>query len=199
MPRLEFWYEFASPYSYLSVMRIAAAAHRAGVALAWKPFLLGPIFRDLGHATSPFVESEAKGAYLQQDLARQCRKHGLAAWRPPSVFPRRSVRPARLALLGAERPWIGAFSRAVMALNFVQDGDIESPAALAAILEGLGLPAAELLAEAEGEAVRAALRQQTARAAARGVFGAPTFFVGDEMFWGDDRLEDALALASSGA
>ncbi len=125
-PEIEFWFEFGSMYSYLSVMRIEDAARRHGVRIVWKPFLLGPIFRALGMETSPFVLQKEKGAYVWRDMARQCHKYGLP-WRQPGTFPRIGLLPARIALLGAGAPWIGAFCREVMALNFVLDADIGAP------------------------------------------------------------------------
>jgi 2-hydroxychromene-2-carboxylate isomerase len=195
-PEIEFWFEFGSNYSYLSVMRIEEAALRHGVRIRWKPFLLGPIFRALGMETSPFVLQKQKGAYVWRDMVRQCRKYGLP-WAKPSVFPRLGVLPLRVALLGAEAPWMGAFCRRVMELNFVHDEDINRPEPLARILAPLGLPAAAILDEAQAEPTKARLRAQTEEARARGIFGAPTFFVGTEMFWGNDRLDDALLLASN--
>jgi 2-hydroxychromene-2-carboxylate isomerase len=194
-PEIEFWFEFGSNYSYLSVMRIEDAARRHGVRIAWKPFLLGPIFRALGMETSPFVLQKEKGAYVWQDMARQCRKYGLR-WTQPSTFPRRGVLPMRVALLGAEERWIGAFCRQVMEVNFAFDEDIERADLLARMLTELGLPAADILDQAQAEPTKTRLREQTEQARARGIFGAPTFFVGTEMFWGNDRLDDALLFAS---
>jgi 2-hydroxychromene-2-carboxylate isomerase len=193
-PAIEFWFEFGSNYSYLSVMRIEDAARRYGVRITWKPFLLGPIFRALGMETSPFLQQKEKGAYVWQDMVRQCRKYGLR-WTKPSIFPRLGVLPARVALIGAEEPWIGAFCRTVMELNFALDEDINQPERLASILIDLNLPASEILDQAEAAPVKALLRQQTETARDKGIFGAPTFFVGQEMFWGNDRLDDALLLA----
>ncbi len=193
-PEIEFWFEFGSNYSYLSVMRIEAAALRHGVRIVWKPFLLGPIFRALGMETSPFLLQKEKGAYMWQDMVRQCRKYGLQ-WRRPSVFPRNGVLPARVALIGAAEPWIGAFSRRVMELNFAYDEDINAPGQLAPVLADLGLPAADILDRAQAEPAKALLREQTEHARARGIFGAPTFFVGTDMFWGNDRLDDAMQFA----
>ena len=196
-PKIELWFEFGSNYSYLSVMRIEDAARRRGVSIAWKPFLLGPIFRALGMETSPFVLQKEKGAYVWQDMARQCRKYGLR-WTPPSVFPRLGVLPLRIALIGADQPWIGAFCRRVMELNFALDQDINQSERLAPILTELSLPAATILAEAQAEPAKTRLREQTEEARRRGIFGAPTFFVDEEMFWGNDRLDDALLFASEG-
>jgi 2-hydroxychromene-2-carboxylate isomerase len=192
---LEFWFEFGSNYSYLSVMRIEAAAAEHGVTVLWKPFLLGPIFKALGWREAPFVQQRVKGEYVWRDMERQCRKYGLP-WTRPTTFPRVWVLPARVALLRAGEPWIGDFCRRVMLLNFAEDRDINSEQAIGDVLTALELPAAEVMREAQSEPNKARLRKQTDTAQARGVFGAPTFFVGEEMFWGNDRLDDALALAA---
>ena len=192
---IEFWFEFGSNYSYLSVMRIEDAAQNHGVRILWKPFLLGPIFRALGMENSPFVLQKEKGAYVWQDMARQSRKYGLQ-WRQPSTFPRLGVVPLRVALLGVEQDWIGAFCRRVMELNFVLDQDINRSDLLAPILRELGLPASDILDQAQAEPTKTRLREQTEETRAKGIFGAPTFFVGTEMFWGNDRLDDALLWAA---
>ena len=195
LPELEFWFEFASNYSYLSLMRIEDEARRRGVKLIWRPFLLGAIFKALGFETSPFVLQKEKGAHVWRDMERQCRKYGLE-WRKPSRFPRLGVVPLRIALVGTDEPWLGAFCRKVMELNFVRDEEINDPARLTGVLSELGLPAAEIVAAAQSEPIKTRLREQTDEARAKGVFGAPTFFVGGEMFWGNDRLDDALAFAA---
>ncbi|HMW16621.1 MAG TPA: 2-hydroxychromene-2-carboxylate isomerase [Accumulibacter sp.] len=196
-PTLDFWYEFGSNYSYLSVMRIEALAAARGVTVRWRPFLLGPIFREFGWATSPFVLQKEKGAYVWRDMARLCRKYDLP-WRQPTVFPRSAVLPLRVALLGADQPWLGEFSRRVMQQNFVDDREIDTPDAVSDVLRALALPADTLLAEAQTIDNKTRLRRQTEEARALGLFGAPTFFVGNEMFWGNDRLDDALDLAAAG-
>lgn len=193
-PALEFWFEFGSNYSYLTVMRIEEAVRRAGLRLAWKPFLLGPIFRELGFEAAPFVQQKEKGEYAWRDLARRAAKYGLD-FRRPSEFPRTAVPAMRVALLGAQEPWIGEFCRRIMLRNWVRDLEIASNEAALEALAGLVPEPQEVLAAALGEANKLALREQTAEARRRGVFGAPTFFVGDEMFWGDDRLEDAIGFA----
>lgn len=192
---IEFWYEFGSNYSYLAVMRIDALARQYGVTVLWRPFLLGPIFKSLGWDNSPFVLQKEKGAYVWKDMERQCAKYGLP-FKRPSVFPRNAVLAMRVALLGVGAPWLSAYNQRIMQLNFAEDRDIADPALIAAVLTDLGLPAAGLIEAAEGDDNRARLRAQVERARQLGIFGAPTFFVGDEMFWGNDRLEDALIFAS---
>ena len=194
---IEFWFEFGSNYSYPTVMRIEGEAQRRDVHVIWKPFLLGPIFRALGFENSPFVLQREKGAYVWQDMARQCRKYGLR-WTRPTVFPRLGVLPLRVVLVGIGQPWIVEFSKKVMELNFALDQDINQVEGIAPILTELGLPAPEIIAQAQSEPIKNLLREQTEQARLKGIFGAPTFFVGKEMFWGNDRLEDALLFASEG-
>jgi 2-hydroxychromene-2-carboxylate isomerase len=195
-PDIEFWFDFGSNYSYLSVMRIEAQALARGVGIRWRPFLLGPVFRDLGFENSPFVLQKEKGAYVWKDMERQCRKYGIALTRP-STFPRAALLAMRVALLGAEEPWIAAWCRKIMQLNFADDRDIGSVEVVSEALQSLGLPTQQIIADAQSDANKLRLREQTAAAAARGIFGAPTFFVGDEMFWGNDRLDDALDYCNS--
>ena len=197
-PTIEFWFEFASNYSYLSVMRIETAAWERGVKIVWRPFLLGPIFKELGWNTSPFVLQKLKGDYVWKDMVRECRKYSLP-WRQPSQFPRLGLLALRVALLGVEQPWMGAYCQRIMQLNFVEDRELESVELVAGVLMDLGLPVQEIIAEAQSDANKRHLRAQTDLARVKGIFGAPTFFVNGEMFWGNDRLDDALAFATSGA
>ena len=190
-PVVEFWFEFASTYSYLSVMRIERAAEAAGVDVAWKPFLLGPVFLALGWNDSPFNIYPPKGRYMWRDLERLCEKAELP-FRRPSRFPRNGLLAARVALIGVEAGWVAPFARAVMTANFAEDREISEAAVIEDILGGLGLPIVEIMARAQTDANKLALRCQTERAAELGLFGAPSFRVGDELFWGNDRLMDAL-------
>ncbi|MFM0039234.1 2-hydroxychromene-2-carboxylate isomerase [Paraburkholderia strydomiana] len=195
-PGVEFWFDFGSNYSYLSVMRIEALAAAHGVRIQWRPFLLGPVFRDLGFTNSPFVLQKEKGAYVWKDMERQCRKYDIPFVRP-STFPRAALLAMRVALLGADQQWMAGYCRKIMQLNFADDGDIGSTEVVSDALAELGLPARQIIADSQSDANKLRLREQTETAAARGIFGAPTFFVGNEMFWGNDRLDDALAYCDS--
>lgn len=188
---LEFWFEFASTYSYAAAMRIEAEAARAGVEVEWRPFLLGPIFREQGWNDSPFNLFEAKGRYMWRDLERECARLGIP-FRRPTVFPRNGLLAARIACQGQQDRWLPAFVRAVFAANFADDREISDPDVMRAIIESLGLPAEALIAGAGDPAVKERLRAQTEHAARIGIFGAPSFVAGDELFWGNDRLEQAL-------
>ncbi|QFU17948.1 2-hydroxychromene-2-carboxylate isomerase [Microvirga thermotolerans] len=194
-PTLEFWYEFASTYSYLSAMRIDDAAGRAGVAVVWRPFLLGPILGAQGLSDSPFNLYPVKGRYMWRDMEREAAALRLPFCRP-KPFPQNSLLAARVALVGLDRGWTPDFSRAVFAAEFGKGRSIGDPATLAEILASLGENPDAVLAEAGTEANKARLRRAGEEALSRGVFGAPTFFAEDgEMFWGNDRLEQALAWA----
>ena len=196
MPRLEFWFEFGSTYTYPAAMRIARLAEAAGVIVDWKPFLLGPIFRDLGWSDSPFNLQPVKGKYMWRDLERTCAALSIPFVRP-AKFPRNGLLAARVACRFDSEPWMPAFAQAVFRANFAEDREISDPAVVLARLNGLGLDGARLLAQAQTDESKAKLRAQTERAKNLGIFGAPTFFVGEEMFWGNDRLEQALAWARS--
>jgi 2-hydroxychromene-2-carboxylate isomerase len=185
---LEFWFELASTYSYLSAMRIETLVPPS--TLQYRPFLLGPIFQmRYGTADSPFNRDEARGRYMWRDVERRCDKYGLP-FRRPSVFPRSALLAARVALLLEQEPAEGPFVRAIFRANFAQDRDISQPEVVREVLHELQLPT-ELLERAQEGPTKERLKGRTSEAVARGIFGAPNFFVGTEMFWGDDRLEDA--------
>jgi 2-hydroxychromene-2-carboxylate isomerase len=194
-PVIDFWFELGSNYSYLSAMRIDEAAAGRGVAVRWRPFLLGPIFQSFGWPSSPFVLQKQKGDYVWRDMERQCAKFGLP-WRKPSVFPRPATLPMKVAAAHADAAWIGSYCRSFMTRNFALDEDINNEATVTGVLAGLGLNAPAVVAHTSSEAGRNCLREATAEAQSLGIFGAPTFFVRGDMFWGNDRLDDALEFAS---
>lgn len=193
-PVLEFWYEFASTYSYLAAARIRPLAAAAGIRIAWRPFLLGPIFAAQGWQTSPFNLYPAKGANMWRDMERLCARHALPL-RRPSTFPRHSLLASRVALAGAEAGWIGPFTLAVYRANFAEDRDIADSGVIAALLKEAGAPD-DALERAGTPAIKEALRAQTARAIELGLFGAPSFIADGEVFWGNDRLEQAIEWAA---
>ena len=189
---VEFWYEFASTYSYPAAMRVEAVAARAHIAVRWQPFLLGPIFAELGWSTSPFNLQPAKGTYMWHDLARSCARLGLA-FRRPEPFPQNSLLAARVATALPDDGTRSRFSRAVYRAEFADGRTISEPDVIAALLAEQGLDAEALLVRAADPAVKQALREQTDAATRHGIFGAPTWRTPDgELFWGNDRLEEAL-------
>ncbi len=191
MPRIDFWYDPASSYSFLSALRIEEMTRQAGVGLIWRPFLLGPIFKEQGWTTSPFNLYPAKGRYMVRDIERIAASRGLG-FHLPAVFPANSLKAARTAMVGAEDGWIAPFTRALFTAQFVDRADISDQKVLERILDDLGLDATAVLRQTESLDLKQKLKDQTAEAARLGVFGAPTFTAHDEIFWGDDRLEQAL-------
>ena len=189
--RLTFWFEFASTYSYPAAMRIEALAAQHGVEVTWRAFLLGPIFRDQGWNDSPFNIYPAKGRYMWRDLERICAAHEIP-FRRPSQFPRNGLLVARVTMLEEAAPWRAEFVRRIYAANFAEDRDIGDPAVVGDVLGSLGLPVAEILESAQRRENKERLRLQTEEAMRLGIFGAPTFVIGAELFWGNDRLEQAV-------
>ncbi len=197
MAALDFWYEFGSTYSYPAAMRIERLADAARVEVRWRPFLLGPIFKALGWNDSPFNIYAAKGRYMWRDLTRICEAEGLPLKLPPVQFPQNGLKAARLALVGERGGWTPAFSRGVFVANYAEQKDISDEETLRVILAALGVDAGAAFVAANAPDTKEALRAQTAQAQLRGLFGAPSFTVGEELFWGNDRLEAALAWAKT--
>ncbi len=194
-PKLTFWFEFASTYSYLSAMRIETMAREANVEINWRPFLLGPIFKAQGWDTSPFNLMPAKGRYMWQDMARQCEQLGLPLVQPVP-FPQHTLLAARIGHAGRAQPWIAEYSRAVFHAEFGQGSDISDPALLASLLLEAGADAKAVMEDAASPENKTGLRQAVEEATEIGIFGAPSFTTEPgELYWGNDRLADALAAA----
>ena len=187
------WY-----YSYPAVMRVGKMAAARGVALEWKPFLLGPLFHaQQGLKDSPFNVVPVKGSYMWRDMERTCERHGLP-FKRPGRFPQNGLMAARitLSLPQEARP---NFVKAVYQASFVHDRDISDPQILHAAARRAGLDPLETLAAMTSEPVKEQLREETSIAASLGIFGAPSFVTEDgELFWGNDRIEDALDWAVRG-
>lgn len=193
MKTVEFWFGLSSTYSYLAAMRVEALAVVTSRRLEWRPFLLGPIFQaQQGSSDSPFNRYPSRGRYMWRDVERLCAKYALP-FRKPSVFPRNALLATRVALLGEEAPWIGGFARAIFTANFAEDRDIARDEVVREVLESLSLDAPQLIARAGEDATKQGLRVRTDEAMARGIFGAPDFLVDGELFFGQDRLDEALA------
>ncbi|HEX3035416.1 MAG TPA: 2-hydroxychromene-2-carboxylate isomerase [Thermodesulfobacteriota bacterium] len=188
---IQFWFEFASTYSYLSAFRIERLAEVADVPVEWKPFLLGPIFRSQGWNTSPFNIYPAKGRYMWRDIERLCEKY-VIPFKKPTQFPRNGLLAARVACIAIYEGWCPEFTRAVFRANFADDRDISNPKIIAEILELIGKDKTNIIERAKSPENKEFLRKQTEEAINLGIFGAPIFVVGDELFWGNDRLEDAI-------
>ena len=168
--------------------------------MRWRPFLLGPVFTaQQGIKDSPFNTQPVRGRYMWRDVERLCEKYGLP-FRKPEVFPQRSILAARVGCVAMDKPWCGDFVRGVFRANFAEGRDIAAQATLGDVLSKLGVDPGPVFLEAEGDPVKRQLRAFTDDAMALGIFGAPNAVVSDdagsaELFFGQDRLEDAIAWA----
>jgi 2-hydroxychromene-2-carboxylate isomerase len=195
MPTLDFWFDFASTYSYPAAMRIGPLAKDANVKVRFRPFLLGPIFKAQGWATSPFNLYPAKGRHMWRDLERVCAELRLPFQRP-DPFPQNSLLPARVALAGLDHDWGEDFCRAVFRAQFGHGRRIDDAQTIGDVLAGLKIDPGPVLAAAQSDEVKARLRSEIEEAQRLGLFGAPSFVTADgELFWGNDRLEPALRWA----
>ena len=194
MATLEFFYDFVSPYSYLASTRVEAEAARAGGTVRFRPFLLGGVFVATGNR-SP-IETPAKGRHMARDLERWAARLGVPfTW--PAKFPVSTVLAMRAAFAAEKAGKLVPFTHAMYRAYWAEGWDVSDPAVIAEAAGKAGLDGAALLADAPNH--KEALKAQTQEAIDRGSFGAPTFFVGQEMFVGNDRLDFALeALAEAG-
>jgi 2-hydroxychromene-2-carboxylate isomerase len=194
---LDFWFEFASSYSYPAAMRIGTLAAAAGVAVRLRPFLLGPILQAQGWENSPFILYPIKGRYMWRDLERICADLSLS-FRRPEAFPQSGLLAARVLLSALEQQatWAEDFCRAVYRAEFAEGRRIDQQQTVRDILSELKVDPEKALAAAQTSATKDKLRAQTDEAQKREIFGSPTFITPDgEMFWGNDRLESAIAWA----
>ncbi len=194
---LQFWFEFASSYTYPAVMRVEALAAEKGIALEWRPFLLGPLFKEQQNLSdSPFNVVAVKGRYMWRDLERICAAEGLPFARPKK-FPVNGLAAARFALVGMEEGWGPAFVKAAFTANFARGEDIGDPGVLEPLVAEAGGDLRKARVRANSEQIKDRLRANVDTARARGIFGSPSFVCDDgELFWGNDRLEQALDWAS---
>lgn len=193
---IEFWFDFASTYSYPAAMRIEQLAAKRGRRILWRSFVLGVIFEKQGWRDSPFNIYPAKGNYMWRDLERLCAALAIP-FRKPSLFPRNGLAAARIVCANEDAKWIAEFTRNVFTANFAQDRDIANQEVLCDCLEKLVGDPASIFKVAQGREAKARLRANTERAMALGIFGAPSFVAVGELFWGNDRLETALAWQSA--
>ena len=194
---INFWYEFASTYSYPAAMRIQDVAEGKGVRVQWQPFLLGPIFKELGWTTSPFNLQPAKGRYMWRDMERICDELKLP-FKRPNPFPQNGLHAARVAIALPNNGQRAEFTRRVYTAGFGLGQEIANKQFLTDILADMGHEAERIMTQAATRKIKTDLKRQVEIADSLGVFGAPTFITTDgELFWGNDRLEDALSWEQS--
>ena len=195
MRTLQFWLDYGSTYTYLTVARIEKLTAAHGLTLQWQPFYLPPLLIELGMGQGPFTPYPNKLDYMWRDIERRAERHGIA-YRKPSTYPINSLATARVGLVAAREGWCRKFSESVFALHWTQDRTIGSTDNLDTAIAALGRDPAAVMAQARATDIKEALKAQTDRARELKIFGSPSFVVGDELFWGDDRLEDAVEWAS---
>lgn len=186
--RVEFFFDVGSPASYLAWTQLPSVCEKAGAELVYRPMLLGGVFQATGNASPAAVP--VKGAYTRRDLARYARRYGVTLNDNP-FFPIITLMLMRGAVgIQMHKPErFQDYLRAAFKALWIDALDLNQPALTAAALRDGGFDIDEVVALANGPDVKAALRATTDEAVARGVFGAPTMFVGDEMFFGQDRLD----------
>ena len=181
---IEFFWDAASSYTYLASTQIEALAQRCEARLVWKPFLLGKVFEATGN--KPPVGVPAKGKHLFVDMRRWSKLYGIP-FQFPKVFPVNSVAALRIACALPEAQH-ALWAKAVLRRYWGLGEDVSQPAVLKAVAAELQLDGEKLLAQTQEQAIKDQLRTHTEEAVKRGVFGAPAFFVDEELFWGNDRL-----------
>ena len=189
-PKVEFFYDYSSPWTYLAFTRIEEVCRRRAADLEWRPILVGGIFNSVNPSVYEFRERPvpAKARYLAKDLRDWSDFYGLSIRFPPSVFPVNSVKSLRGALVALERGKISSYSRAVFSAYWEADRDISRDEVLHEIVRDVGLDAAEYFEKIADPAYKERVRANTDECIRRGGFGSPTIFIGDSMFFGNDRL-----------
>ena len=188
---MEFYYDLVSPYSYLAHYRIGRVCEEQGAELVLRPRLLGRVHKAIG-LQAP-VEIEPKRRYQYRDIRRWADYCGLPL-KFPDPFPFRTLKTMRAALFSRKSGDLETFTREAFALYWEEDGapkgleEADEDGPVAEVARRIGANLEEILRGSAAPETKDALKTASLEAVERGVFGAPAFFVGDEMFWGNDRL-----------
>ncbi|MCU1281561.1 MAG: disulfide bond formation protein DsbA [bacterium] len=183
MKKVEFFFDLSSPYSYLAATQMKAIGERNGAEIVWRPMVLGAVFKAVGNEMPARVPHKAR--WMGQDLQHWADHHGVP-WQFSSHFPLNAIKAMRLVLVDDAKA--AAVALAGFRAMWAEDRDITQDTELRRIAELGGLDPAAALQAIETPAVKDRLRANTDEAVTRGAFGAPTFFVANELFWGNDRL-----------
>ncbi len=198
MPRIEFFFDCSSPWTYLAFHRIQPLAAEFGTPIEWKPILVGGVFNAVNQSVYQSRDNPvpAKVAYTEKDLQDWARHTGLRIIWKPTVFPVNSVKAMRGCLVAGEKGATVLFARAVFEAYWGDDQDISQDEVLGKICERVGIDPKFFSARINEPAIKDQLRANTEELIRRGGFGSPTIFIGDDMYFGNDRLplvRDALA------
>ena len=194
---IDFWFTMGSTYSYLSVMRLSALERSSGIRFRWRPFHLLVILQEMKHV--PFADKPTKSAYMWRDIERRAGMYGMPVKVPAPYPAKQSIVANLVALVGMRQGWGVEFVRAAYRRWLVLGEETGSEPNLTESLREIGQEPRAALAAADSAETREALAAETAAARDLGIFGSPTFAVGRELFWGDDRLEDAISWHRHGA
>ena len=193
---IDFWFTTGSTYSYLSAMRLPALARASGVTFRWRPFSLRTILQEIKHI--PFADKPAKCAYMWRDIERRAAMYGINV-NVPAPYPlKENVFSNKVAIVGMKEGWGEEYVRASYRRWFQLGQESGSEPNVSDSLREVGQDPKRIIDIANGEWASDTLAAETARARELGIFGSPTFVVGNELFWGDDRLEDAICWHQNG-
>jgi 2-hydroxychromene-2-carboxylate isomerase len=187
---LDLYCFLGSTYTYLTVNRVESFARQRGISLTWRPFSVRSIMVEQNNR--PFVGKPVKLAYMWRDVERRAARHGIPFNGIPDYPNDPEELATRVALLAAKEGWCADFVKASYACWFLENKDPGDANNLSPLLARLGKEPDEVIATANSEKIRKEYRMTTEAARALGIFGSPTFVCGQEIFWGDDRLEDAI-------
>lgn len=187
---IDFWFSIGSTYSYLSVMRLAQVEAQAGVGFHWRPFNVRAIMIEMDNI--PFARKPAKAAYMWRDIERRAAMYKMAP-RLPAPYPLAELERAnRVAVIAANEGWCAAYTRETYRRWFELGEPAGSEPNLSASIAKAGAEPGRVLRDADSDSAKIGLAAATEEAKALGIFGSPSFVVDSELFWGDDRLEDAI-------
>ena len=190
-PAIQFWFSIGSTYSYLTVSRLDEVSARTGIRFSWRPFRIRTITQEQNN--SPFRGKPIKSAYMWRDIERRAAMYGLPI-KVPAPYPIAEADLANLvAIVGVEEGWCPAYARATYRRWFVDGLEPGSAPNLSSSLQEIGQDPQRVIAKARTEETVSALTEATDEARSLNLFGAPSFVTRGELFWGDDRLDDAIA------
>jgi len=189
--QIDFWFTMGSTYSFLSVMRLSDMERSSGISFRWRPFHLLVILQEMKHV--PFADKPAKARYMWRDIERRAAMHGLAVAIPAPYPAKQSVTANLVAVVGMNEGWGPDFVRAAYRRWFQKGEETGSEPNLSSSLRDVGQDVGRVLALANSAATNDRLLAETDAARELGIFGSPNFAVGREVFWGDDRLDDAIS------
>jgi 2-hydroxychromene-2-carboxylate isomerase len=192
---IDFFFFYGSTYTYLTAMRIERLASEAGVKVRWRPFNVRAIMIEQNNI--PFRGKPVKSKYMWRDIERRAARHGIQFIRPPQYPVDSNNLANRVGVVAAEEGWCPEYTKATYGAWFLEDKPPGESEHLASILRGLQKEPEKTMSDANSQRIRDKYDAETEVARKLGIFGSPTFVVGEEIFWGDDRLDDALWWARS--